>query len=222
MPMQPSQLLGGNDATSRDGPRLLSLINAGETMDDNFVSYSYDANSDLMTKRHYITQRFAFRWFKILSIFNYATNSMELNPSAEAAKFPTFYETWRFITVLIRAPLLIHILSQINRIHITPSYHSKIYFNSIPTYVLVFPVAYFLLAFSPKSYVRSSSPNFCYMPHPSHPPWLDYCNYTWWKLQITKLLIMQFSPFSCHLISLRSKYLPQHLVLKQPQSIFLP
>jgi hypothetical protein len=31
-----------------------------------------------------------------------------------------------------------------------------------------------------------------------------------------KLLFMQFSPFSRHFISLRSKYSPLHPVLKQP------
>jgi hypothetical protein len=31
---------------------------------------------------------------------------------------------------------------------------------------------------------------------------------------------MQFSPFSCHLISLRSKYPPHHLVLKH--SVYVP
>jgi hypothetical protein len=31
---------------------------------------------------------------------------------------------------------------------------------------------------------------------------------------------MQFSPVSCHFISLRSKYSSQHPVLKHPQSIF--
>jgi hypothetical protein len=33
---------------------------------------------------------------------------------------------------------------------------------------------------------------------------------------------MQFSPHSRNLIPLRSKYPPQHLVLKHPQSMFLP
>jgi hypothetical protein len=33
---------------------------------------------------------------------------------------------------------------------------------------------------------------------------------------------MQFSPISCQFISLRSKYSPQHPVLKHPQSMFLP
>jgi hypothetical protein len=32
---------------------------------------------------------------------------------------------------------------------------------------------------------------------------------------------MQFSPTPCHFISLRSKYSPQHPVLKHPQSVFL-
>jgi hypothetical protein len=36
-------------------------------------------------------------------------------------------------------------------------------------------------------------------------------------VQPMKLLNMQFSPISCHFISLRSKYSPQH-----PQSMFLP
>jgi hypothetical protein len=42
------------------------------------------------------------------------------------------------------------------------------------------------------------------------------------KSIIMKLLIMTFSPTSCHFISLRSKYSTQHPVLKHPQSMFLP
>jgi hypothetical protein len=34
-----------------------------------------------------------------------------------------------------------------------------------------------------------------------------------------KLLIMQFSPTSCYLLSLRFKYSPQHIVLKHPKSV---
>jgi hypothetical protein len=37
-----------------------------------------------------------------------------------------------------------------------------------------------------------------------------------------KLLVMQFSPTSCHFIPLWSKYSPHHPVLKHPQSTFLP
>jgi hypothetical protein len=38
--------------------------------------------------------------------------------------------------------------------------------------------------------MRSSSPTSCYMARPSHPPRLDYSNYTWRRIKITKLLIM--------------------------------
>jgi hypothetical protein len=41
-------------------------------------------------------------------------------------------------------------------------------------------------------------------------------------VQIMKLLIMQFYPASCHFILLRSKYSPQHPVLKHTQSAFFP
>jgi hypothetical protein len=41
------------------------------------------------------------------------------------------------------------------------------------------------------------------------------------SIQVMKLLIMQFSPTSRHWISLRSKYSPQHPVLKHSQSMFL-
>jgi hypothetical protein len=73
-----------------------------------------------------------------------------------------------------------------------------------PAYVLVILVVSFPLAFPPIIYTRSFYPNSCYMARPSHPSRLDYCNYTWRRVQITKLFIMQFSPFSHHFIPLRS------------------
>jgi hypothetical protein len=32
------------------------------------------------------------------------------------------------------------------------------------------------------------------MPCPSYSPWLDHSNYTWWRVQVTTILVMQFSP----------------------------
>jgi hypothetical protein len=49
----------------------------------------------------------------------------------------------------------------------------------------------------------------CYMPCPSHALWLDHYNYTWWEVKVMKLLIMQFSPISCHL-NYWSKYSQRH------------
>jgi hypothetical protein len=48
----------------------------------------------------------------------------------------------------------------------------------------------FPLVFPPIIYMSSSSPHSCYMPCPSHPPQLDYSNYTWRRVQITKLLVI--------------------------------
>jgi hypothetical protein len=76
-----------------------------------------------------------------------------------------------------------------------------------------------------RTYTRSSSlppsPHSCYMPCPSHRPRLDHSNYTWGRVQISKLLIMQFSPPSHHFISLCSKYSPQRSVLKYT-SVYIP
>jgi hypothetical protein len=52
------------------------------------------------------------------------------------------------------------------------------------------------LAFLPKIYMRYSSNYSCYNPCPSHISQLDYSNYTWRRVQITKLLVKQFSPLS--------------------------
>jgi len=59
----------------------------------------------------------------------------------------------------------------------------------------------------------------CNMSHPTYSRF-DYPN-IWWGVQITKLLIMWFSPLPCYHITLRPKYFPQHPILKHPQPRFL-
>jgi hypothetical protein len=54
-----------------------------------------------------------------------------------------------------------------------------------------------------------------------HPPRLYNSNYTWRRVQIMRLLVMQLSPPSRHSIPLWPKYSPQHPVLKHPQFMFL-
>jgi hypothetical protein len=44
------------------------------------------------------------------------------------------------------------------------------------------------------SYMHAFSSHSCYMPSPSHPPWLDHSNYVWRGVQVMELLTMQFSP----------------------------
>jgi hypothetical protein len=154
------------------------------------------------------------------------TNFMELNPSWEAAnceatqELPIILWNLKVYFHVHKSPKLAPILSQISPVHTTPSYVRSI--SILTTHLhLGRPGGPFLLAFQPIPFMHSSSPPSCYMPSPSHPPWLDHSNYTWRRVQVMKLLIMQFSPTSCHFISLRSKYSPQHPVLKRPQSVCL-
>jgi hypothetical protein len=57
---------------------------------------------------------------------------------------------------------------------------------------------------------------------PSHPTQFYHLNNIWWSLQVMKLLITKLSLFYCHFIPHRTKYSPQHPVLKHhhPQSMF--
>jgi hypothetical protein len=83
-----------------------------------------------------------------------------------------------------KSPPLVPILRQINLVRSTPSYLSKIHFNIIlPSTTRSFPL---------KSYMHSSSHHACYMPWPFHSPWHGHSNCTWWRVQLMKLLIMQF------------------------------
>jgi hypothetical protein len=64
-------------------------------------------------------------------------------------------------------------------------------------------------------------PHACHMSRPPHLPWFNRPNNIRWRIQAVKLIIIQFSPRSVFL-TFRFKYLPQHSVLKNPQSMFLP
>jgi hypothetical protein len=121
-----------------------------------------------------------------------------------------------------RALPSVPILSQTNPLHITWSHLSKINPNIIEaTHVLVFLAASFALAFPPRIYTRTSSSHSRYMRRPFHPSSLDYCNYTWRKVQIMSFLICSFL-HSPPLIPLGSKYPPQHPVPKYPKSMVFP
>jgi hypothetical protein len=62
----------------------------------------------------------------------------------------------------------------------------------------------------------------CYMTRPSHHPRCDHPKNIWQRVQIMELLILQFSPSSCHFIPLWYKYSPKQPVHKHPQSVFFP
>jgi hypothetical protein len=103
-----------------------------------------------------------------------------------------------------RSPPLVHILSQINPIHTTTTYLSKIFLRLFTRLRFRLPRC---LYFSWLSHQYPTSIPIlsysCCMLCPSNPPSFDHSNYTWRRVQVMKLLIMQFSPTSCHFISLR-------------------
>jgi hypothetical protein len=55
-----------------------------------------------------------------------------------------------------------------------------------------------------------------------HSSWFYHPNNIWWGVQIITLLFMQSFLFPCYLVPLRTKYLPQHLILQHPRPMFLP
>ena len=66
-----------------------------------------------------------------------------------------------------------------------------------------------------------------YQPYLSHAPpisffLIDHPNNIWCKVQITKLLIMQYSPVPCYLVPFSPEHLPQYPILKHPQYMLLP
>jgi hypothetical protein len=140
--------------------------------------------------------------------------SMELSTTREApsceATFPAFYGTRRFYTEFTRAFHLF--LSWARPIQSTsPHPNSKISILILSTHLrLALPSGIF-----PTNNLHALLfPHSGYMPGPRHSPWLDYSNYTWRRVQITKLLIMQLSPLSRHLISLRFKYPPRKIKVR--------
>jgi hypothetical protein len=144
----------------------------------------------------------------ILIIFNY----MELSPSLEAAscspaeEFLKIFWNAKAHYCVYKSPSLVLMLSQINPVRTTLSYLSKIHLKIILSSTsLFFLLVSFLLAFPPKSYIHSIYLHACYMLCPSHLPWLEHSNYTWRRLQVMKLIIMQLSQISYHFIPLRSK-----------------
>jgi hypothetical protein len=126
---------------------------------------------------------------------------LEKPPVAQTLKrFPTFYGTRRFITVFKRA--LHWSLSWARSVQSTPSHpislrsfltlpsHLRLGFLSGPFPTGVFTKILFAFLFS------SCMPHACTL----HTPWLNHSNYIWRRVQVMKLLIIQFSPASCHIL----------------------
>jgi hypothetical protein len=108
-------------------------------------------------------------------------------------KFPAFNGTRRFNTLFTRA--LRGSLSWARSIQSTPSHPISLRCILIPpTHLrLGLPSGLFPSGFPTNTYTHSSSPHSCYMPGPSHPPWLDHSNYTSRRVQAMNLPSLHLS-----------------------------
>jgi hypothetical protein len=108
------------------------------------------------------------------------------------------------------SPQLFLILNQMNKVHTFPPSLPNIYYN------IILPPTSRSSEWSLPS--RFSEQNFasisrcshaCYMCRPSHPSSLDHPNNIWRSVHVTKPVIMQTFPASCHFLPLGYKYSPQ-------------
>jgi hypothetical protein len=151
---------------------------------------------------------------------------MELSPTwepaccAEHRDFPNILRNPNVQCRVHKSHPQVTILSQINPVSTTLSYFYDVHFNIICPRTSwsssgLVPSVFSTIVLWTSPFL----PHSCYMPCPTYLPWPDYSNYTWRRVQIRKILVMQFFPPSRNLISLRSQYPPQHPVLYVPSLI---
>jgi len=146
---------------------------------------------------------------------------MEQSPSSESIqevpqlvqKFPTFYGTWRFITIITGACHLS--LSGAKSVRAPPHYYVSWRSVLILSSHLCIGLPNGLFPYEDPVYT-TALPRTCDV-YPSH----MHLSNIWTGLQIRKF-IMRFSSVPCYLASLRPKYLPQRAVLEHPHPLSLP
>jgi hypothetical protein len=154
---------------------------------------------------------------------------MELSPSREAASRSASQELLNIlwnpnVHYRVNKSLpLVPILSRIQSIAAHPVSLTSIIilFSHLR---LGFPSGLFPSGFPAKILYTCTSlfPHARYMPCPSYAYLFEHSPCIWRRVQVMKLLLMQFSPTSYHFIPIRSKFSPQHPVLKYPLSMEFP
>jgi hypothetical protein len=97
-----------------------------------------------------------------------------------------------------KSPLLGPFLSQINPVDTPSSYLRSILILFIHL-CLDLPSSFYPSGFPTKLLHAFLFCHSCYIPCPSHPPWLDHSKYTWWRVQVmlSGFLAPQYGTSSC-------------------------
>jgi hypothetical protein len=154
------------------------------------------------------------------------TNSNELSLSREAnsrspnQEIPRPLRNPRVHYRRDRNPTLYPIVSHMNPVHNFISYFCRIHFNIILLSMTGSSKWSLSSGFSIKICMHFSSLILNCMTRPSHPPWSDSPNNIWRGLQIMKLPSMQCYVAPYLSFPFRSRYFPQHPLLRYSQSAF--
>jgi hypothetical protein len=137
----------------------------------------------------------------------FITNQLDgEEPSWEATSYPVTQELSSNLSnrkvyyCVHKSPPLVPILNHINLVHTTPTCVRSILILSTHLVCLGLPSGLFPSDFSTSILYAFLLSHLCYMVCLFHPPSTDHTNYTWQRVQVIKLSIMQLSPLSCHYI----------------------
>ena len=138
-------------------------------------------------------------------------------------KFPAFLWNPKVHYRTHKRPSPVPILCQPNPVHIPTSHLLEIHPNIIHPSTPRSPQWSLSLRFPHQDPIHPSLLTHTrHMPSPSHSSRFYHPHHIGWGVQIIQLLVMQSPPFLRYLIPPRSKYSPQHHILKPPQLPFLP
>jgi hypothetical protein len=143
--------------------------------------------------------------FKLLTYSTEQSPSWEANRFSASQEIPAFYRTRMFITAFTGARHLS--LSWTSSIQSTPPHPTS--WRSILILSTHLRLGLPSGIFPSQTPVHASPlPHTRYTPRLSHSSRFYHPNNGGWGVQIIKLFIMQFAPFSRHLVPLRPKYSP--------------
>ena len=154
---------------------------------------------------------------------------MEQNPSWEANRFSANQETPRILWNpkvhyrIHKCPPPVPVLSQIDPVHTHTPHFLKIHLNVILPFTPGSPKWFFPLGSPHRHPVYTSTlPHTCCMVCPPHSSRFDHPKNIRWRVQIIKLLIMQFSSFPCYIVGNHlQKYKVPKLRMQKSKSVFV-